>query len=75
MVSTVLKAKVKGIGYGFDSHHLHQIFSYLYIYIIKIYLCPPRANVGGKMDVRLANLMLFYIYVICIRYLLVVDDG
>lgn len=30
MVSTVLKAKVKGIGYGFDSHRLHQIFSYLY---------------------------------------------
>ena len=59
MVSTVLKAKVKGIGYEFDSHRLHQIFSYLYIYIIKIYLCPPRANVGGKMDVRLANLMLF----------------
>ena len=25
MVSTVLKAKVKGIGYGFDSHHLHQL--------------------------------------------------
>ena len=60
MVSTVLKAKVKGIGYGFDSHRLHQIFSYLYN---KKYLCPPRANVGGKMDVRLANLMLFiYIY-------------
>ena len=30
MVSTVLKAKVKGIEYGFDSHRLHQIFSYLY---------------------------------------------
>ena len=45
MVSTVLKAKVKGIGYGFDSHRLHQIFSYLYN---KKYLCPPRANVGGK---------------------------
>lgn len=56
MVSTVLKAKVKGIGYGFDSHRLHQ---FSHIYIIKIYLCPPRANVGGKMDVRLANLMLF----------------
>lgn len=24
MVSTVLKAKVKGIGYGFDSHHLQS---------------------------------------------------
>ena len=24
MVSTVLKAKVKGIGYGFDSHRLQS---------------------------------------------------
>lgn len=56
MVSTGLKAKVKGLGNGFDSHQFHQFFSCLYD---KMYLYPPRANVGGKMDVRLANPMLF----------------